>query len=271
MSQVPVELIVAAFQDENGADAALQKLKEAKKENLIAIQNAAVIRRDKNDKLHISETADWGGGKGAAVGAIVGGAIGLIFPPSILVSGAIGAGIGGLAAKLRDSGFPDGELKEIGAGLKPGTSAIVAVVELTYVAEIQRQLAAEGAKTMRQAIAADIAAQLEQGRDVAYTAATDGDTTNMSRTAVGKDYAEQENLAVTAGAVAASKVVVDKDDVKAAGIVATQDEAVVMAMEGKLKPTEAPQVEAPKAEEAPAAPASDAPASDAPPASTPAS
>lgn len=248
MSQVPVELIVAAFQTEDGADNALKQLKAAKKERLIAIQNAAVIRRDKNDKLHISETADWGGGKGAAVGAIVGGAIGIIFPPSLLAAGAIGAGIGALGAKLRDSGFKDDNLKEIGSALKPGTSAIVAVVEHTWVADLERELAEEGAKTVRQAITADIAAQLAQGREVAYTATSTGDAVSMSRAAVGKDSAELGNVTMTAEAMTASKVVVDKDNIAAAGIVATKDAAAVVTMEGKLVPegeakTDAPQVE----------------------------
>jgi len=43
-----------------------------------------------------------------------------------------------VAAKLRDSGFPQERLKAIGDGLKPGTSAIVAVVEHTWVAEVQK-------------------------------------------------------------------------------------------------------------------------------------
>lgn len=263
MSQVPVELIVAAFQTEDGADKALKQLQAAKKERLIAIQNAAVIRRDKNDKLHISETADWGGGKGAAVGAIVGGAIGIIFPPSLLAAGAVGAGIGALAAKLRDSGFKDEHLKEIGAALKPGTSAIVAVVEHTWVADLERELAEQGAKTMREAITADIATQLAQGRDVAYTATSTGDAMSVSRTAVGKDSAEMGNVTMTADAVMASKVVVDKDNVAAAGIVATKDAAAAVVMEGKLKSegeakTDAPQIDstattppdAPKSDEA---------------------
>lgn len=234
--QVPVELIVAAFQTENGADNALKNLQAAKKQHLIAIQNAAVIRRDVNNKLHITETADWSGGKGAAVGAIVGGAIGLIFPPSLLATGVIGAAIGGLAAKMRDSGFPDGQLKEIGAALKPGTSAIVAVVEHVWVADLQRELEEQGARTVREAIAADIAAQLAQGRDVVYTATSTGDAVNVSRTAVGKDSAEMSDVTMTADAVAARAIVVDKDQVKAAGIVATQDEAAVVTMEGKLTP-----------------------------------
>lgn len=249
MSQVPVELIVAAFQTENGADNALKSLQAAKKQHLIAIQNAAVIRRDANNKLHISETADWGGGKGAAVGAIVGGVIGIIFPPSLLATGMIGAAIGGLAAKLRDSGFRDDNLKEIGSALKPGTSAIVAVVEHTWVADLERDLAEQGAKTVRQAITADIAAQLAQGRDVAYTATSTGDALNVSRTAVGKDSAEASDITITQDAMAARAVVVDKDDVKAAGMVATAEGAAVITMEGKLTPEDqaksaAPQVEA---------------------------
>ncbi|MDL1895621.1 DUF1269 domain-containing protein [Anaerolineae bacterium CFX7] len=248
MSQVPVELIVAAFQTEDGADNALKQLQAAKKEHLIAIQNAAVIRRDKNDKLHISETADWGGGKGAAVGAIVGGVIGIIFPPSLLAAGAVGAGIGALAAKLRDSGFKDDHLKEIGAALKPGTSAIVAVVEHTWVATLERDLAEQGAKTMREAITADIATQLAQGRDVAYTATSTGDAVSMSRAAVGKDSAEMGNVTMTAEAMTASKVVVDKDNVAAAGVVVTKDAAAAVTMEGKLKAegeakTETPQID----------------------------
>lgn len=260
MSQVPVELIVAAFQDENGADNALQALQAAKKDRLIAIQNAAVIRRDTNNKLHIRETADWSGGKGAAVGAIVGGAIGLIFPPSILAAGAIGAGVGALGAKLRDSGFQDDQLKEVGAALKPGTSAIVAVVEHTWVAEMEREMAEQGARTVRQAITADIAAQLAEGRNVAYTATSTGDAMNVTRTAVGKDSAEMGSVTMTAEAVAAEKVVVDKDDVKAAGLIATKDGAAVVTMQGKLKKegetaANAPQVEAGKPAESTPPPA----------------
>ncbi|MCJ7658914.1 MAG: hypothetical protein MUO67_07170, partial [Anaerolineales bacterium] len=76
MSDVPVQVIVAAFKEEETADEALKALKEAKKERLIGIQDAAVIRRDEDNKLHIKETADMGGGKGTAVGGILGGVIG---------------------------------------------------------------------------------------------------------------------------------------------------------------------------------------------------
>lgn len=181
MSDVPVELVVAAFTDEKGAEKALETLKQAKKEKLIYIRDAAVITCDANNKVHIKETADMRGGKGAGIGALVGGAVGLIFPPSILASAAVGAVVGGLGAKLHDAGFRDEQLKEIGASLKPGTSAIVAVIEHVWVDEIERELANQGAQLVRQAIKDDVAQQLEAGQGVAYSALVDEDSIVVNR------------------------------------------------------------------------------------------
>ena len=55
MSDVSVELVIAAFQTEDGAENALKQLQAAKKANWIDIDNAAVIRRDAANKLHIKD------------------------------------------------------------------------------------------------------------------------------------------------------------------------------------------------------------------------
>ena len=171
MTDVPIQLIVAAFNEEKAADEALEALRQAKKEKLIGILDAAVIRRDEKNKLHLKETADVGGGKGALAGGVLGALLGLIGGPAgVIVGAATGAITGGAAAKAIDAGIPDARLKEIGEALKPGTSAIVAVIEHRWVADIERELAAAGAQVMTEALKADIAAQLEEGRDVAYTA-----------------------------------------------------------------------------------------------------
>ena len=71
-NDVPIQLIVAAYQDEKAADEALDELKAAKWAGLIGIKDAAVIRKDQKGKLHIKETGDMGGGKGAVIGGVVG-------------------------------------------------------------------------------------------------------------------------------------------------------------------------------------------------------
>ena len=120
MSDVPVQVVVAAFKDEASADDVLKSLKEAKKQGLIKIVDAAVLRKDDKGKLHIKETADMGGGKGAVIGGVLGGVIGLLAGP-IGWAALGGAVIGGLAAKMRDGGFKDDRLKKLGEGLGPAT------------------------------------------------------------------------------------------------------------------------------------------------------
>lgn len=215
MSEVPVQLIVAAFQDENTAAEALQALKLARRERLIGIQNAAVLRKDQKGKLHIKETADMGGGKGATLGGVVGAAIGLIAGPALLVPAAVGALVGGLAAKLRDGGFSDERLRTLGENLNPGSSAIVAVVEHRWVAEVEQAMAEAGADAVTAALGADIAAQLEAGHEVAYTAISSDEGFSAARLAAGEDSVE------------GGKIVVDDSGVYGGRFFATEDGFVV--------------------------------------------
>jgi len=215
VNEVPVELIVAAFQDEKSAAEALKALRQARREKLIGIQNAAVLRKDEKGKLHIQETADMGGGKGAALGGVAGAAIGLIAGPALLVPAAIGALVGGLAAKLRDSGFSNERLQALGENLKPGSSAIVAVVEHRWVAEVEEAMAEAGADAVTAALGADIAAQLEAGHEVAYTAIASQEGFSATRLAGGEDSVE------------GGKIVVDDSGVYGGRFFATEDGFVV--------------------------------------------
>jgi uncharacterized membrane protein len=193
MNDVPIQLIVAAFKEESAADEALKSLKEAKKERLIGIQDAAIIRRDEKDKLHIKETADLGGGKGAAIGGVLGGVLGLIGGPAgVVVGGAAGAAVGGLTAKLFDAGIPDDRLEEIGSALKPGTSAIIAIIEHRWVAEVEAELAEAGADVLTEALRADIAEQLSEGKEVMYSAVSSDEGFVAGAVVTSGDEEEQE-------------------------------------------------------------------------------
>jgi uncharacterized membrane protein len=219
MSDVPVQLIVAAFQDEKMAKQALDALKDAQRQKLIKINNAAVLRKDEKGRLSIKETADMGGGKGAALGGVAGAAIGLIAGPVLLVPAAVGALVGGLSAKLRDSGFSDARLKALGARLTPGSSAIVAVVEHRWVAEVEKAMAEAGADLLTETIGADISAQLEAGHEVAYTAISSEQGFAASRLAGGKDEIE------------GGAVVVDDTGLYGARFVATPEGFAAVALE----------------------------------------
>jgi uncharacterized membrane protein len=213
VSEVPVELIVAAFDDEKAAREALQLLRQAKRERLIGIQNAAVLRKDAKGKLHIRETADLSGGQGAVLGGVTGAAIGLIAGPLLVVPAAVGALIGGLVAKLRDAGFSDARLKELGEGLKPESSAIIAVVEHRWVQEVQRAMEEAGADLMTEALRADIASQLEAGHDVAYSALAAQGAFAASRVSTGEESEEGQSLLITDEAVVESEYVATNEGI----------------------------------------------------------
>jgi len=211
MSDIPVQVLIAAFTEEKAADEALSELKVAKWAGLIGIQNAAVLRRDEKNKLHVKELKDWGGGKGAAFGGALGAVLGVLTGPGILVAGAAGALIGGLAAKLRDSGFSNERLNTIGESLQPGTSAIVAIIEHKWVADLEREMAEAGADVLTESIAADVAAQLEAGREVAYSALSSSDAFAASRVAGDEESVEGGKLVITEEGLVAGSFVATGD------------------------------------------------------------
>ena len=219
MSETPIQLVVAAFPDEKAANEVLKDLKAAKRSKLIGIVNAAVIRKDKNGKLHIKETADMHRGQGAKLGGITGAAIGLMAGPALIVPAAVGALVGGLASKLRDSGFADERLKMLGTGLVPESSAIVAVVEHKWVAQLEEEMEEAGADLFTAALSADIAEQLEVGHDVAYTALADSYGFAAGRVAAGEEDVE------------GGYIIEDETGLTASRFMATEDGFAVLSLD----------------------------------------
>jgi uncharacterized membrane protein len=167
----PLELLVSAFPSEQGADEALATLLMAKQEHLVRIKAAATVRRDAKGKLQIKERGDIGTAGGAGGGAAVGAVAGLFGGPIGALLGA-GAGglIGGLSGKLIDSGIPNDRLQQLGEGLTPDSSAIVALIEHSWVDEVRSALVQAGGDIMTAAITADVAQQLADNRDVVFRA-----------------------------------------------------------------------------------------------------
>ncbi|HEY9377426.1 MAG TPA: DUF1269 domain-containing protein [Jiangellaceae bacterium] len=160
MAGNPLEVFIAAFDNEEQAGEALQDFRAMDREGSIELFDAAVIVRGGDDgKVRFEETADPSGKKWAKRGVIAGGLVGLIFPPSIIGTALVGAAGGGIWGKVRDKGFRDEDLKAIGETLTPGTSAIIAIAEDHVIERLQRGL--EGYQNIaRHAVSAEATVQI---------------------------------------------------------------------------------------------------------------
>jgi uncharacterized membrane protein len=160
MTNKSVEVFVAAFGNETQAGEALKDFRAMDREGSIDLIDAVVVVHGADGKVRFQETADPSGKKLGKRGAIAGGLIGLIFPPSIIIGAAVGGVGGGVWGKIRDKGFKDDDIKAIGESLEPGTSAIIAIAEDKVVERLEKGL--EGySKIARHALSAEAAAQIE--------------------------------------------------------------------------------------------------------------
>lgn len=140
-SHAPISVVAAYYDDARKAHATLKTLERLRDRGAIEIVDAATMSRaEGSERLQITETAELEGSRLAATGAIAGGILGEIFPPSILALGAVGAAAGAAFAHFSDQGFDNNLLKEIGENLPPGGAALVAVVEENWLADLSETL-----------------------------------------------------------------------------------------------------------------------------------
>jgi uncharacterized membrane protein len=119
-------LIVVGFDNEADAFEMRAALARMQTQYLIKMEDAVVVTRNAKGKPQLHQAANLTA-TGAVGGAFWGALIGLLFL-SPLLGAVVGAGSGALAGKLTDIGINDGFMKDLGATLAPGSSALFVLV-----------------------------------------------------------------------------------------------------------------------------------------------
>jgi uncharacterized membrane protein len=139
MADQNLALYVASYSDAESASEDFQTLKDAQGADELAVVGAVVMSRDADGSVSVKES---GGGE-VGGGAMVGGGIGLVvglFAPPLLLSTAVGAGVGALIGDLTKKH----EEKQLGVDvdeyLPPGSSAIVVVLDDQYLDRVDKAL-----------------------------------------------------------------------------------------------------------------------------------
>ena len=150
MSDAPLDLYIAGYDDPAAAKADFDALKKAQRQGIVFIDGAILVSRDADGKMHVTESGDHDVFKGATVGVAGGFVLGLFAPP-LLGAMVVGGAIGGLIGKLSKHREEKAIGKDAEDVIAPGKSGVVAAFEEIWVDEVASQLAKADKKAVKQA------------------------------------------------------------------------------------------------------------------------
>jgi uncharacterized membrane protein len=161
------ELVVLAFDREDGAQQMLGEIRSLQQQELIKLEDAAVVVRKLDGHVKVKQAQSLVG-TGAVGGAFWGMLIGLLFLAPWL-GAAIGALGGALGGKMTDIGIDDKFIKQVGGQIKPGNSALFMLIRQVTADRVLQQihdfpgttvmrtsLSEEQDKKLREAFAAEV-------------------------------------------------------------------------------------------------------------------
>lgn len=162
------QLIICAFEGADKADAVRDAIVELDRQTeAIKLGNIAVVSRNEEGQIVFHESKDWRNFASNAAGAVTEGVTWLLFN----IAGMMGPVSGPLAGQkarnavnrvARDSGFPDGALRELGERLSAGQSALITLVRPAEQAIVTRALEQLDGHLVSHEIAGDLIDKLSQ-------------------------------------------------------------------------------------------------------------
>jgi arylsulfatase len=106
----------------------------------VETEGVVLVRKDADGEVHVEETGDHAGRKGAKLGGGVGLVVGLFAPP-LLAATAVGAAAGGLVGRFARKRVAAGIGEKMDEALPPGSAGIIAVYDHASAGEVDNALA----------------------------------------------------------------------------------------------------------------------------------
>ena len=131
-------LVVLKFDSVDGARQMRERLLTLQKQQLLQVDDAAIMSKDANGKPKLEQLHNLAGA-GALGGAFWGMLFGLLFFIPILGL-AVGAAAGALAGSMSDVGIDDKFIKQVGESITPGTAALFLLVSNVTVDKVLDQI-----------------------------------------------------------------------------------------------------------------------------------
>jgi uncharacterized membrane protein len=144
------QLVLAFFDSEDAAEAAVQSLKSWDKATEdIKLGSVGILVKDANGKIKTEKLGGRAGGKGAKTGIVLGIIAAILSGGLTLVAGVVGGAVlGGVFGSFfkKGLGLSKDDLARIGGELDSGHAAVGALVNDAEVARVSDELASLGGK-----------------------------------------------------------------------------------------------------------------------------
>ena len=122
-------LIVATFDRADEAGELRRGLGRLERAGQLDLEDAAVVVKEADGQVHIKNEPEMGMRAGAYNGAFAGLILGLLFPPAGLAASVAGGALAGSGlARWLGEGVEPAFVEEVSVSLRPGTSALLVVV-----------------------------------------------------------------------------------------------------------------------------------------------
>jgi uncharacterized membrane protein len=133
------EALFAVYGSDASASVAFGRVIAQLQVGSLAVIDVGIVRRGHDGKVAV-ERPPAAAPSGVAQPSAVAGLVGLIFPPSAMVTSVVGHAIGMVATHLKRTGVDGASLRRLGAVLDPGESALLVVADHSAVPAAERAL-----------------------------------------------------------------------------------------------------------------------------------
>lgn len=140
MSDEPLDVLIAVYLIPDLAKQDFDGLVKLIADKKVASDGIVLVTKDAAGEVHIEETGDHLGRKGAKVGGGVGLLVGLFAPP-LLAATLVGAAAGALIGKFARQRVSAGIGEKMDEALPPGTAGVIAIFEHANAEEVDQALA----------------------------------------------------------------------------------------------------------------------------------
>ena len=140
------DLVCIAFKGRDTADQVLNDLRSMQKAHLVDLEDACVVTRDQEGKLHLKQAVNLvatGAISGGTWGALWGTLVGILFMnplAGLVVGAAAGAGGGALSGALVDYGIDDDFIRSLGEQICPDSSALFVLLRKVTLDKVMPEL-----------------------------------------------------------------------------------------------------------------------------------